>query len=258
MGVMASIIPMVGRVKLPPYTLRFKANRAVSLSDFRALPITLTLVDDARHIYDLKLERADWSNLFDPASGDTLNTWLIEVIAANTHGVTSMSYMFRSCASLVSVSFFDTSSVTSMSSMFNFCSSLTSVPLFDTSRVTNMRGMLYRCTSLESIPLFDTSSVTDMSVIAQNCTKVKSGALALYTQASTQETPPTSYANAFTDCGSNTPTGLAELQQIPTSWGGRLGALAMGNGNDDEIILDDGDGMETDVTETEPQGGPAT
>jgi hypothetical protein len=53
-----------------------------------------------------------------------------------------------------------------------------------------------------------------------DCTNVQSGALALYQQMSTQTTQPTVYGDCFTNCGSNTTTGAAELAQIPASWGG--------------------------------------
>jgi len=50
------------------------------------------------------------------------------------------------------------------------------------------------------------------------CTNVQSGALALYQQASSQTTPPTSHNQTFYNCGSNTTTGSAELAQIPSGW----------------------------------------
>jgi len=51
-----------------------------------------------------------------------------------------------------------------------------------------------------------------------NCIKVQSGALALYQQASTQANPPSNHTQTFTNCGSNTETGAAELHQIPYDW----------------------------------------
>lgn len=245
MGVLASIIPMVGRPRgdvLPSYTLRFKANRAVSLSDFRALPIMLTLVDEESHTYDVKLEQSDWSGLFNPTSGN--NTWLIEVVQANTSRVDDMSDMFRNCVSLTLVSLFDMEGVLNASGMFYGCSSLslvpqfeivsaedishmfqgctslTSMPLFDTYSARDMSYMFADCELLASIPLFDVFYAEDMSSMFQGCRKVQGGALALYEQASTKEIPLTSHSNTFTDCGVGTPTGLSELQQIPTSWGG--------------------------------------
>ena len=60
------------------------------------------------------------------------------------------------------------------------------------------------------------------------CTAVTTGALALYQKTSTQATLPNSYGDMFKNCGSNTPTGQAELSQIPTAWGGTLSSGSMG------------------------------
>lgn len=106
------------------------------------------------------------------------------------------------------------------SNMFANCKSLTSVPLFDTSAVTTMNGMFSTCHSLTTVPLLDTSSATNMQDMFHSCYNVESGALSLYQQASTQDTPPVSYRYCFTNCGRDTVTGAAELAQIPTDWGG--------------------------------------
>lgn len=90
----------------------------------------------------------------------------------------------------------------------------------NTTGVSRMESIFDECTSLTTVPLFDTSSVTTMSWMFQNCYAVESGALALYQQASTQASPPTSHSNAFTNCGRDTVTGAIELNQIPADWGG--------------------------------------
>lgn len=170
------------------------------------------------------------------------STNVVEVLGANTTGITDMSYMFMDCTSLTTVPLFDTSSVTTMSQMFqnctsltfihlldtsnvtsmycmfSNCTSLTTVPLFDTSKVTNISYMLNSCLTLTSIPLFDTSSVTNMKRMVSYCYMVESGALALYQQASTQATPPSSHSQTFTACGRDTVNGAAELAQIPSDW----------------------------------------
>lgn len=142
----------------------------------------------------------------------------LELIGANTSGVTSVASMFGGCTTLTSVALFDTRSVTSVSSMFNKCSALTTIPLFDTSSVTDMSNMCYECSALTAIPLFDTSSVTNMSQAFIMCENVEHGALALYQQASSQSVPPAQHSSTFTNCGSNTATGRAELDQIPSDW----------------------------------------
>jgi surface protein len=112
------------------------------------------------------------------------------------------------------------SGITAMNSMFYGSNSLTTVQLFDTSSVTDMSSAFYDCYSLASIPLFNTSSCTNMNYAFHGCTGVESGALALYQQASSQTTPPSNHSSCFYDCGSDTVTGSAELDQIPRSWGG--------------------------------------
>lgn len=92
----------------------------------------------------------------------------------------------------------------------------------NTTGVTHMNSMFEACTSLTSVPLLDTSSVKYMDYTFYGCYAVESGALALYQQASTQASPPTSHTATFGDCGRDTVTGAAELAQIPTSWGGTM------------------------------------
>jgi len=57
-----------------------------------------------------------------------------------------------------------------------------------------------------------------MSYMFSGCYKVESGALALYQQASSQATPPSTHNSAFYKCGRDTVTGAAELAQIPSDW----------------------------------------
>ncbi len=157
-----------------------------------------------------------YSWAYDTATLVTGTTDIYDVYKSGT----SLSVMFNSCTNIVEVLGANTTGITNMSSMFTLCDSLTSVSLFDTSSVTDMSNMFQDCTSLTSVPLFDTSNVTNMGYTFSGCRNVQSGALALYQQASTQTTPPSSHNGCFSNCGSNTTTGAAELAQIPTSWGG--------------------------------------
>lgn len=135
----------------------------------------------------------------------------------DTSNVVNMEDMFYSCYALTTVPLFNTSSVTDMAYMFAGCRILQSVPLFDTSSVTDMSQMFNSCPLLSSIPLFDTSSVTTMSYMFNECTGVEFGALALYQQASAKPSTP-SHMYCFHNCGANTVTGAAELEQIPVGW----------------------------------------
>ena len=154
-------------------------------------------------------------------------TWQkVDTAAANVWDWTKVGFAsglanaFKESDNLVSIIAANTSGVTNMFGTFQGCTSLTSVCFFDTSAVTVMTSTFQGCTSLKSIPLFDTSAASNMNNMFNGCTKVEGGALALYQQASTQTTPPTSHTDTFKNCGKDTTTGSAELAQIPESWGG--------------------------------------
>jgi hypothetical protein len=102
--------------------------------------------------------------------------------------------------------------------MYQYCYNLTSTHPFNTSNVTTARRMYYNCVSLTSIPYIDTSKMENMYYTYANCSNVKSGALSMYQQASTQTNPPTNHQGTFNNCGSNTTEGAAELAQIPSDW----------------------------------------
>ena len=196
---------------LPPYTLRLKFTEGVTPT-FRSG--TGTQVSSSPNIWDLTYENATWTYLLDRQRE------LLEVIAAgDTSGVQRIDYAFRNCSSLTSVALFDTSNISSMYYAFGSCTSLTTVPLFDTGKVTNMNSTFRSCTSLTAIPLFNTNSLTTMNSAFRACSNVQTGALALYQRASSKPSPP-SHSYTFTNCGSNTTTGAAELAQIPNGWGG--------------------------------------
>lgn len=127
---------------------------------------TATLVSGTTDVYDVFKEGQSFANLL------YNSTNVVEVLGANTTGITDMGWMFRGCSSLTTVSLFDTSSVTNMWSMFWYCSALQSVPLFNTSNVTHMNMMFQYCSSLSTVPLFDTSNVTIMLVMFAGCSSL--------------------------------------------------------------------------------------
>lgn len=172
-------------LNLPPYTIRLRLSHAVEPN---VKHTSMTPVDAEHYIWDVTYNTPDWTNF------DNAERLIIEVLGANTTGVTNMLQMFVEC------------------------NNLESVPLFDTSNVTNMHGMFERCYALTSIPLLNTSKVTDMINICHSCYNVEHGALALYQQASTQANPPAYHYSAFFSCGIYTQSGAAELAQIPNDW----------------------------------------
>lgn len=151
------------------------------------------------------------------------------VPAFTTSKVINMTSTFSRCHNLTTVPLLDTSSVLYMGhdvdlhaygGMF-YDSGITEIPAFDTSKVVSLKNFCRHCTHLKKIPLLDTSSVVRFDGAFNECYRSTGGALALYNQASSQTNPPTYVSDAFNQCGARTETGLAELQQIPRSWGGR-------------------------------------
>lgn len=200
---------------LPPNTIRVKFRSGITPTPRHIPWDSLTQVDRTNNIWDIYKESNNWNGLFVDNNG------VEEVLGANTTNVTNMQGLFFDCQYLTSVALFDTSNVTDMRQMFNFDSSLISLPLFNTSKVTNMFYMLADCESLTSIPLFDLSSVTNMERMCEDCINVEQGALALYQRAKNKTTIQ-NHNQTFTNCGSNTQTGAAELAQIPSDWGGTM------------------------------------
>lgn len=199
-------------LNLPPNTVRVRTSDGNP--PIKAATTTYenaTLVTGTADVYDVYKSGTDFTRLLNGSTN------VIEVLGANTTGITNMASMLG-YTSITTIPLFNTSSVTGIGGMFYNCQSLTTVPLFDTSNVTNMTNMFAQCQSLTSIPLFDTSSVTAMTYTFQYCYKVQTGALALYQQASTQANPPTSHFGTFQYCGRDTTQGAAELAQIPSDW----------------------------------------
>lgn len=157
---------------LPAGTVRVRTSDGNAPIKYDILPEwttsyeTATLVAGTNDVYDVYKSGTSFKNLL------SHSTNVVEVIAANTTGITDMNNMFFYCTALTTVPLFDTSSVTDMASMFGNCSSLTSVPLFDTSNVTYMYNMFQDCRALTTVPLFDTSNVTFINFMFSGCTSL--------------------------------------------------------------------------------------
>lgn len=224
---------LLGRETLPPYTirLRYRENTTPVRHQGR-----IVQVSETPNVWDLTYENSDWTSLLVQENN------LIEVIEANTKGVTNMSYLFRECSSLATICLFNTSSVTNMQGMFYYCTALIGdiplfdtrnvtdmsymfyncsyieeIPTFNTSNVTNMHEMLCWCSNLIEIPLFDTTNVNDMAYMCRYCSNVLRGMLRLYEQASSQLNIPSQHWGCFEHCGESL---HEERALIPQSWGG--------------------------------------
>lgn len=179
---------------LPQYTVRAKLSSGVTPSISPYYTSSVTLVDSVNNIWDLYLMQTSWNfdssffSVFDIPRGEVL-----EILGANTTGVTNMYKFCYYEEGLTSVVPFDISSVTDARYMFGYCVRLTSVPSFNPS-----------------------SSLTNVNYMFRNCLAVESGALAMYNKLSALNI--SSHTYTFYRCGRDTVTGAAELAQIPSDW----------------------------------------
>lgn len=131
---------------------------------------------------------------------------------------------FFGCQSLVScpiVSSMD-NAVYCNSTFYN-CKAMTSFPVFSGSQITDITNMFGGCLSLTgTIPSYDFRTVDKCGMAFSGCRNISGGALATYNRFMSYEIQPTQYENCFKDCGIDTQTGVLELSQIPTSWGGTM------------------------------------
>ena len=102
-------------LNLPPYTIRvlYRVGATPNFSKGTGVQVS-----QSPNIWDLTYNNTVWEGLLED------ETLILEVLGANTSGVTNMSNMFKYCTSLTTAPLFDTSSVTNMSQMFDECTNV--------------------------------------------------------------------------------------------------------------------------------------
>lgn len=92
---------------------------------------------------------------------------------------------------------------------------------------TNMDRTFSECDGLtEFVTIQTPNTMSNVGGCFQCCTELVSGALDQYNYWSTYNTGISNHSGTFTGAGANTVTGLAELNQIPTGWGGNLAPVS--------------------------------
>lgn len=175
-------------LNLPPYTIRFKYKPGTK-PRWSSSRYTKVLVDEINNIWDMSYVSNDWRSRWGQDSN------MLEVLGANTTGITNMDQLFCSCTSLKRIALFDTSSVTRMQETFRYtairelplfdtskvtlmdyiccdCHNLTTVPLLNTSKCTNFVFAFYNCYSLQTFPIIDTSKATTLDTMFQKCSSL--------------------------------------------------------------------------------------
>lgn len=87
--------------------------------------------------------------------------------------------------------------------------------------------MFANCTGITSFVDIPFTSLANSSGTFKGCTQVTSGALDMYTSLSSLAVPPANHSDMFTDCGTLTGSGTAELNQIPVGWGGNYAPVTV-------------------------------
>lgn len=231
---------------LPSYTMRVVYIDNYTPS-FRS-GVTGVQVSTSPNVWDVTYPYPTWDNgvlrLANEYGEYGGKDMVLEVLGANTRGVTSMESLFKMCTNLTDVVLFDTTGVTNMQGMFAGCTSLGLVPLYDTSSVTIMEAMFSGCSYLESCPIFDThlvtrfyemfmnctrlnaipllniDSATNLSTMFSNCRLVETGITDFYQLGLARESSygRLEHYNCFDSCGVDTVTGSAELAQVSADW----------------------------------------
>lgn len=211
---LASLESYYNPLGLPAFTIRLRYPDGVTPSFSKGTAVQVTA---SPNVWDLTYNNPDWSRLLRDDQD------LVEVLGANTTGVTSMEYMFCRCSSLTTCALFDTREVIYLSWFMDNCSSLLAVPPFDTSKVQYFVCSFIGCVSLDYIPFLSTDSAINVVQMFAWCKYVYSGALAMYNSMKNKGITDAHHYQTFYLCGCSTTTGHAELANIPVSWVGEGG-----------------------------------
>ena len=130
------------------------------------------------------------------------------------------SNMFIGCSELLAAPNIDLSLCTVINSMFELCSKMRTSLDYDIHSANNISSMYKDCESLTTIPdLTVSQSMTDCSYAFCGCRNASGGILRMYNKLKDISTI-TNHVGCFSDCGIDSPTGAAELAQIPSDWKG--------------------------------------
>lgn len=234
-----------------PYTLRFfftnKDYNPTNVSGWKS-GSTWTRVSSSPNIWDYTHESSNWDNEFNNkftqdsneviilATGDLSGITSMKGVAysgsgrnvsyitymcdLNTPNVTSMDRLLMGCRYLSVAPKLNTSSCTSLLSAFDSLYCTLMIPNINMSHVTSLRSTYSKCFSLLYTPNF--SNVNSNLNLCQYCFEraynLTGGLKAAYDNLVL--TSNTNHSSCFTQAGSKSTTGAAELAQIPSTWGG--------------------------------------
>ncbi len=128
--------------------------------------------------------------------------------------------MFAGCSELLAAPNIDLSLCTSVYYMFGECTKMRTSPDYDIHSANNISTMYENCESLTTIPdLTVSTSMTNCHRAFAGCRNASGGILRMYNKLKDISTI-TDHVGCFYNCGVDSPTGAAELAQIPSDWKG--------------------------------------
>ena len=206
-------------------TFRFSDPDFNPKTDIEGLPANVYWIQRTEfsalgNVWDFILQLTSWDNLFKNKFTDPNNE--VEIVRAGTlSGLETAQSCFEGCTSLKRISCdLDFTGVTSTHCMFAGCVNLEYVPDLDLTSVTDAAGMFDGCMSLKNVPSMVISSSCQITHLFRYCQSVESGALALYNRLVEQGEHSAPHEDCFKNCGIDTPSGRAELAQIPEACSG--------------------------------------
>lgn len=127
-------------------------------------------------------------------------------------------YMFYNCSELLYPPNIDLSLCIGVQDMFTECTKMITSPDYDIHSANNINHMYQNCSSLTTIPDLTVSpNMTNCELAFAGCRNASSGILRMYNKLKNISTL-TNHGSCFYNCGVDSPTGAAELAQIPSDW----------------------------------------
>lgn len=150
----------------------------------------------------------------------------------NTSSLVNPQGMFAKCSALKYAPDFDFTSIRRFDGVFagrvstgtdtrypdvEMC--LEYVPDYNMKNVSSIANMLDNNTKIKTLPnLTFTTALKNANNAFVNCYNVENNILDTYNKMNVLSATITAHSHTFTDCGSNTSAGSAQLEQIPANW----------------------------------------
>lgn len=155
-------------LNLPQYTMRFQFSNPSANPTGCTSKGVWTQVSSSPNVWDFRYNGVKWQQMFYESFDPYYFNGTVQLLGANTAGITMMYQLFDACPSLTSVVLFDTSKITNANYMFAN-TSITTVPQYDLSNVTMCHYMFSECENLTTVPSLNLSSAKDTSSMFISC-----------------------------------------------------------------------------------------